>query len=848
MFELVYTSVPQGLLPGTRGFSTVAFTSGMPPNLIMPLENLSGYNFIFQDGMLPPELNLPCCCYIKMRFGNQTLLVASRIAPNGLDYSQRNNKIAHHWLFESREEVEQTQSGAAGLLGCDEYFMHNFTGEPRELAFRRVPAADPAKLPAMHFQTLAGDSGWAGVIAQRFRSNPEQALYIKYPRHTDPARLLDLVSEVCALLDRNELADFTFSTYFTQQGSSTDCFLRMLPDFSPQLVTVERFHTKNLLVLDGRQILPAEYENSPLCHTARYGWAPDPVPPPAKEWDFPAGSSVSEDDIPRMPLPPLNIKKPAPALKNSHCVRQAAPVHAEKTHPVQTSMHKKLIFWVTGLLLLVTLISVLVLFTSSRDSNQPEQVKKVQDPAKNISEPVKKLPDPVSQSRSKSPTFSAPPPQPAQSAVKTVRKKPQQQPHSTISLADDKIRDQALQLDSAAGLHFFAGFELARASKQKQYIMPLPEKLHNPDEIYVEMRIPGQQAILPNNRDFIRPGKRGGITVIEAQKGIVPHIPISSGTDAPELRIEPTADGKNLKFITSGGQHPVIIPSMRNISKFYFRFQNNVLSADCQFHTAYLRHLQPGKINISTDGIFSYTPSPLEKTLRNYIVTRIGKSSVLTLCSQKLPVAKWNRSALSFGKTVKQYQQNCKDIDAMSKTQSLPLLSRELKKFTDSLDDNALYADMESLCKKVTDKLNSFFTPELLHPDTASEQELKKLISQVEKILSKSASETEKEQKKVKEQINKWNAQIKQIQKLRSLLKENLQNIKTLKNQEREIKSIYSKMINPVQSVSKDAEISFSAMLIDPEKNLPQQITPEKITRLVKILQQQLKILPLNAE
>ena len=278
MFELVYTSVPQGLLPGTRGFSTAAFTAGMPPNLIMPLENLSGYNFVFQNGTLLPELNPPCCCYIKMRFGNQTLPVASRIAPNGLDYSQRNNKIAHHWLFESPDEVAQTLCGTAGLLGNSQYFMHNFTGEPRELPFRRVPVGKAAKLPAVCFQELAGDCGWAGVIAQRFRTNPGQAFYIKYPRHTDPDKLLDLVCEVSALLNKDELANLTFSTYFIQQGSSTDCFLRMLPDFSPLLITVERFHADSLLVLDGNQTLPAEYADLLLCHTARYGLTQAPEP------------------------------------------------------------------------------------------------------------------------------------------------------------------------------------------------------------------------------------------------------------------------------------------------------------------------------------------------------------------------------------------------------------------------------------------------------------------------------------------------------------------------------------------------------------------------------------------
>ena len=111
MFELIYTSVPRGLIPGRSGFCTVAMTEGMPPNLVVPLENLSGYNFTYLEGALPPMLNPPSCSYIKMRYGNQHLHIASQVMPNGLDYSQRNNKIAHHILFESADEMNNL-SGA----------------------------------------------------------------------------------------------------------------------------------------------------------------------------------------------------------------------------------------------------------------------------------------------------------------------------------------------------------------------------------------------------------------------------------------------------------------------------------------------------------------------------------------------------------------------------------------------------------------------------------------------------------------------------------------------------------------------------------------------------------------
>ena len=50
MYELVYTSTPQGLLTGRSGFTTVALTDGFPPNLIASIENLSGYKTLFEHG------------------------------------------------------------------------------------------------------------------------------------------------------------------------------------------------------------------------------------------------------------------------------------------------------------------------------------------------------------------------------------------------------------------------------------------------------------------------------------------------------------------------------------------------------------------------------------------------------------------------------------------------------------------------------------------------------------------------------------------------------------------------------------------------------------------------------
>ena len=46
-FELVYTSVPRGLRPGSSGFCIVAYTNGLAANLALLLEGMSAYKAHF---------------------------------------------------------------------------------------------------------------------------------------------------------------------------------------------------------------------------------------------------------------------------------------------------------------------------------------------------------------------------------------------------------------------------------------------------------------------------------------------------------------------------------------------------------------------------------------------------------------------------------------------------------------------------------------------------------------------------------------------------------------------------------------------------------------------------------
>jgi len=94
--ELLYTSAPQGLKQGSRGFCTVISTTGLPINLAQRLESLSGYRHLYQPSDSRADANPVCHSHLRFSVGGRTVSVISRVAAYGVDYSQRTNKIAHH--------------------------------------------------------------------------------------------------------------------------------------------------------------------------------------------------------------------------------------------------------------------------------------------------------------------------------------------------------------------------------------------------------------------------------------------------------------------------------------------------------------------------------------------------------------------------------------------------------------------------------------------------------------------------------------------------------------------------------------------------------------------------------
>ena len=216
--ELHYTSVPRGLKPGTRGFCTVASTPGFSAALVERLESLSAYQPVYPVHDPASARNPVNYMHLKAALGGKSLSILSRVGPAGLDYSGRTNKYAHHIVLEPNE---RPAGGPAWLLGQPGFMQDAWRGEPRVLpSGSRPPQGDRPPGVADSWQSLTGDAGWAGVLAEAFLADPRRTALLVFRPGMD---LLPLFVEAIALLPPARRWDVEFSTFFTTLPAGTNC-------------------------------------------------------------------------------------------------------------------------------------------------------------------------------------------------------------------------------------------------------------------------------------------------------------------------------------------------------------------------------------------------------------------------------------------------------------------------------------------------------------------------------------------------------------------------------------------------------------------------------------------------
>jgi hypothetical protein len=269
--ELIYTSAPRGLRPGSKGFCTVAQTADLPNAWAERLESLSGYRAVFPLGDPSVGRNPVNWAHWRVNVGGKTRSVLSRVAFAGVDYSQRSNKFAHHLVLDA---AEQSPAGPAWAMRQPGVMETGWAREPATLpAGRPVPRGDRAAQPCKAWQAATGDAGWAGVLAESFLADPNRPAYLIFSPGTD---LLALIDEAIGLLPSDRRWQVTFSTYFTELPAGLSCAWRCVAAGTPAVKEAQAAGGRALTLNITHPL--GQAADSPLVVAARNG-----APPSAAE-------------------------------------------------------------------------------------------------------------------------------------------------------------------------------------------------------------------------------------------------------------------------------------------------------------------------------------------------------------------------------------------------------------------------------------------------------------------------------------------------------------------------------------------------------------------------------------
>ena len=174
MYELIYTSAREGMIPMRSGFTSVAWTEGFPANLVPILENMSSYTVLFNPGTPDESKNPEAFSYRKLQFGGTLYRIVGRTAFAGLDYTNRTNKIAHHLVFAAGQDELESAGGALAVAFEKSNFTEKWTQEAHALPVKRAPmcAEMPKTAASPTWKKYTSDAGFAGVLAELFMQCP----------------------------------------------------------------------------------------------------------------------------------------------------------------------------------------------------------------------------------------------------------------------------------------------------------------------------------------------------------------------------------------------------------------------------------------------------------------------------------------------------------------------------------------------------------------------------------------------------------------------------------------------------------------------------------------------------
>ncbi len=159
-YQLIYTSSPKGLAMGRSGFCTVARSADMPVSLASAVEPLGVFERPVSDGE-PVSFTLS-----NITFAQTKYYVLTRAQDCGIDYTNRNNYIAHHLVVSEHEIGNLAANPAEIMLGWSGW-RKSWQEEPKLLedaiSLKDIPQIENL-LPAKTWEKIFSDAGKAALL------------------------------------------------------------------------------------------------------------------------------------------------------------------------------------------------------------------------------------------------------------------------------------------------------------------------------------------------------------------------------------------------------------------------------------------------------------------------------------------------------------------------------------------------------------------------------------------------------------------------------------------------------------------------------------------------------------
>ncbi|MEC9036688.1 MAG: hypothetical protein VX588_07690 [Verrucomicrobiota bacterium] len=219
-YQLIYTSVRRGLIPGRSGYTVAARHRQIRERLVSEIERVSGYSYA-KKGKSPKIF-----AYRKFDISGVIYHVLTRIVDAGSDYTGRTNHLAHHLICADDELKNSGVTPAEILYSYD--WLDRYEEEPRYLDDKEIvnvsEYAGKIKLPASNWKKIRGDAGDAALLVDGQGAAKSSIIVVDSDQSSQYNSLLPLIAESSQLsgLSGAGSSSVTFTTYFQEGESMAD--------------------------------------------------------------------------------------------------------------------------------------------------------------------------------------------------------------------------------------------------------------------------------------------------------------------------------------------------------------------------------------------------------------------------------------------------------------------------------------------------------------------------------------------------------------------------------------------------------------------------------------------------